>query len=474
MSFQSLPFLVFLPAFLVCYFLTRGRLRLIVCLVGSYIFCGWADWRFAGLLFASTVADYLLARYMMVQALPTGRRRILVASIVINLGSLMLFKYFDFFIQSFATVLLGSARIDPALTLILPVGISFYAFQKIGYMVDLFRRTIQGERSFVRFALFVSFFPKLVAGPIVGSQLLLPQLQDDRQPEWNNVVNGLELMLQGFFKKVVVANSLAVMVDHCFATPQFQTSLTLIIGALFYAFQIYCDFSGYSDIAIGLGLLLGFDLGINFNHPYFAASFSEFWKRWHISLSQWLKDYLYIPLGGNRRGTARTIRNLFITMLACGLWHGANWTFLIWGGLHAVYLAMERAGSLLLAHIKGPRTPFNSIFATGLRMTMVFTLVTVAWIFFRSSSVTSALTFIQGIASLDNLAFSAVPLQFWVVKGLVLIGLLVCAEALRDSLPGLCSICGRSGLRVATSAALLWCIALLGVFGNSIFIYSQF
>jgi alginate O-acetyltransferase complex protein AlgI len=474
MSFQSVPFLVFLPAFLLCYFLTKGRVRLAVCLVGTYIFCGWADWRFAGLLFASTLADYLLARYMLVMARSTGRRTILVASIVINLGSLMLFKYSNFFIQNFATVVTGTSHIDPALRLILPVGISFYTFQKIGYMVDLFRGTIQGERSFLRFALFVSFFPKLVAGPIVGSQLLLPQLQADQRPEWNNVVNGLELMLQGFFKKAVIANSLAVIVDHCFATPEFQTSLTLIIGAVFYAFQIYCDFSGYSDIAIGLGRVLGFDLGINFNHPYFAASFSEFWKRWHISLSQWLKDYLYIPLGGNRCGTAKTIRNLFITMLACGLWHGANWTFLIWGGLHAIYLAMERGVSLLVGRMSDGQGHALSLFYRGVQMVLVFTFVTFAWIFFRAASVASAFTFIQGIVSLDNLAFSDVPLQFWVVKGLILIGLLVCAEGLKASLPEVCSIYRRSGLRLATNAVLLWCIALLGVFSNGIFIYSRF
>lgn len=474
MSFQSVPFLVFLPAFLLCYFLTRGRVRLAVCLAGSYIFCGWADWRFPGLLFASSLVDYVLARRMMVAADSKARRMTLVASIMINIGSLTLFKYFNFFTQNFATIFTGTAQTDAALKLILPLGISFYTFQKIGYMVDLFRGTIQGERSFVRFALFVSFFPKLVAGPIVSAKLFLPQLQADQRPEWNNVVNGLELMLRGFFKKAVIANSLAVVVDHCFAGPEFQTSLALIIAAIFYTFQIYCDFSGYSDIAIGLGRVLGFDLGINFNHPYFATSVGDFWRRWHISLSQWLREYLYIPLGGSRNGTVKTVRNIFITMLICGFWHGPNWTFVIWGGLHGLYLTMERIGSLLFKRMSTRQGHASGMLSRGLQTVMVFILVTFAWIFFRSASVGSALTFIQGIARLDNLALSGVQLQFWVVKGFALIGLLVCAEGLKVFLPRINSIYQRSGLRFATSAVMLWCIALLGVFSNSIFIYSRF
>lgn len=474
MSFQSLPFLTFLPIFLLCYFATKERVRLTVCLAGSYIFCGWADWRFAGLLFASSLVDYVLARHIMATTDSKARRVILVASIVVNLGLLILFKYFNFFIQSFSMLFTGAPQTDAALKLILPVGISFYTFQKIGYMVDLFRGTIRGERSFLRFALFVSFFPKLVAGPIVSTKAFLLQLQADQPPEWSRIVSGLELMLQGFFKKAVIANSLAVIVDYCFAKPEFQTSLTLIIGAIFYTFQIYCDFSGYSDIAIGLGRVLGFDLGVNFNHPYFATSFGEFWKRWHISLSQWLRTYLYIPLGGSRHGTAKTLRNIFITMLACGLWHGANWTFVIWGGLHGLYLAMERIGSLLLGYMSSRQMHAPAVLTRGLQMSTVFILVTFAWIFFRAASVGSALTFIQGIVSLDNFAFSAVPLRFWIVKGFVLIGLLVCAEGLGEFLPRIGSIYQRSALRFATSAVMLWCIALLGVFGNNIFIYSRF
>ncbi len=474
MSFQSIPFFFFLPLFLLCYFLTKGRGRLIVCLSGSYIFCGWADWRFAGLLLASTLVDYLLARCMMVTLESRTKQAILVASIVINLGSLMLFKYFNFFVQNLGTIFTGASQTDAALKLILPVGISFYTFQKMGYMIDLFRGSIRGERSFLRYALFVSFFPKLVAGPIVSAKQFLPQLQVDQRPEWSRIVSGLELMLQGFLKKAVIANSLAVVADNVFAKPEFHTSLTLIVGAIFYTFQIYCDFSGYSDIAIGLGRVLGFDLGINFNHPYFAASFGEFWKRWHISLSQWFKDYLYIPLGGNRHGATRTLRNLLITMLACGLWHGANWTFIIWGGLHAVYLALERVAGLAFTWVHRSQGLLSGILAEGLRIVTVFILVTFAWIFFRSSSLASSLTFIHGIVSLDNLSFSAVPSEFWVVKGLTLILFLICAEGLQAFLPRIGSLYQRSGLRLAASVVMLWCIALLGVFANNAFIYSRF
>ena len=478
MSFQSTQFLAFLPSFLLCYFLTKGRVRLGVCLVGSYVFCGWTDWRFAGLLFASSLVDYLLARYMMTATDSRVRQITLIVSIATNIGSLVLFKYFNFFVQNFTTILTGASQTDAALKLILPIGISFYTFQKIGYTIDVFRGTVQGERSFLRYALFVSFFPKLVAGPIVSAKQFLPQLQVDQQPEWRRIVSGLELMLQGFFKKAVIANSLAVVVDNCFTKPEFQTSLTLSIAAIFYTFQIYCDFSGYSDIAIGLGRVLGFDLGINFNHPYFATSFAEFWKRWHISLSQWLRDYLYIPLGGSRYGTVKSIRNVFITMLVCGLWHGANWTFVIWGGLHGLYLTMERIGTFALARLNRSQSQLSGIFVKGLQMVAVFALVALAWIFFRSPSVGAAISFIQGMMSLDNLAFSAVPLRFWVVKGAALIVLLVFAEGFKDFLPSVVSVRGRVGLRVelrvATGALMLWCIALLGTFTNNIFIYSRF
>ena len=475
MSFYSTAFLLFLPFFLSGYFLTRGRLRLVVCLAGSYIFYGWADWRFAGLLAGSTSIDYLLSRRLMGTSEMKGRKALLVASITLNIGLLVLFKYFNFFVEGFSAIIsYGAAQHSASLTLILPVGISFYTFQKIGYMVDLYRGAIDGEKSFLRFATFVAFFPKLMAGPIVSAPKFLPQLQTDHPLDWNKITGGLELMLQGFFKKAVIANSLGVVVDNFFAHPEFQTSLTLMVGAIFYSFQIYCDFSGYSDIAIGLGRVLGFDLGINFERPYFAMSFSDFWKRWHISLSEWLRDYVYIPLGGSREGTARTIRNLLVTMLICGLWHGANWTFIVWGGLHGLYLAAQR---LLGSSFRRSVEHFEGAPRTLMRVTQMLTVsvfVTIAWIFFRAPSLGSALAFLQGIGSLDNLAFSAVPLRFWVVKGILLIGMLISIEGLHLVAPRVTQALGSAHFRFATNAAMLWCIALFGVFSNSIFIYSHF
>jgi alginate O-acetyltransferase complex protein AlgI len=285
--FNSLTFLVFFAVFFTLYFLTRGQIRLLLCLTASYFFYGWWDWRFLGLLIFSTVMDYLLGLGIAATENPKQRKRFFIASIIANLSVLAFFKYFNFFIESFqnAMTVLGIPTSSITLYILLPVGISFYTFQSMSYTIDVYRREIEPERNFLNFATFVVFFPQLVAGPIVRARDFLPQLRRDHPFEWNRIISGLALVLLGYFKKVVVADSLASVVDGTFQYLDAQTSIGLIIGVVFYAFQIYCDFSGYTDIARGIAHMLGFEFLENFRTPYFSRSFSEFWTRWHISLS---------------------------------------------------------------------------------------------------------------------------------------------------------------------------------------------
>ncbi|MGE0323043.1 MAG: MBOAT family protein [Polyangiaceae bacterium] len=336
MLFNSLAFLAFFAAFLLPFFFTRGKARLVVCLVASYVFYGWWDWRFTGLLAFSTIVDFQVGKYLHATTDQAKRRRWLLVSLVVNLGLLGVFKYLNFFIDSAVEVstALGLHASKKHLSLILPVGISFYTFQTLSYTLDIYRKQLEPEPSFVRFAAYVAFFPQLVAGPIVRAAEFLPQLRKDPRFDANRFESGMSLIAWGFVKKVVVADSLASVVDHRFRVPEAHDALSLGLGVFCYAFQIYADFSGYSDIAIGTARLLGYDFPENFRRPYFSTSFREFWRRWHITLSTWLRDYLYIPLGGNRTPGYRTYRNLMLTMLLGGLWHGANWTFVVWGGLH--------------------------------------------------------------------------------------------------------------------------------------------
>ncbi|HEY5218198.1 MAG TPA: MBOAT family O-acyltransferase, partial [Gemmatimonadaceae bacterium] len=311
MLFNSFAFLIFFPIFLTAYFRARGRGRLAICLVASYVFYGWWDWRFLGLLMFATVWDYNVGVLLSRVDAPRTRRWLIRASVVENLGLLSVFKYFHFFVGSAAHVAqaLGLHLTEPTIAIVLPIGISFYTFQSMSYTLDLYWRKIEVEYDFLRFAAFIALFPQLIAGPIVRAGHLLPQMRRDQPFDADRFIAGLQLMAWGYYKKVVVADTLAPVVDARFANPMAHGSLSMSIGVLFYAFQIYCDFSGYSDIAIGAGRIMGYDFGINFNKPYFSRGFREFWHRWHISLSTWLRDYLYIPLGGNRVGSARMYRN---------------------------------------------------------------------------------------------------------------------------------------------------------------------
>lgn len=474
MLFNSLAFLIFFPLFLCAYFSTRGAARLAVCLAASYVFYGWWDWRFLGLIALSTIVDYSVGLRLGVEHRQPTRKLLLAVSIVVNLGVLALFKYFNFFIDSLvsASAALGVGLTVPVLEVVLPVGISFYTFQTMSYTIDVYRRRIEVEQDLVRFATFVAFFPQLVAGPIVRAGQLLPQLREDHPFDADRFLSGLHLMVWGLFKKVVVADSLAAVVDARFAAPEAHGTLSLSIGVLFYAFQIYCDFSGYSDIAIGAARTMGFNLGLNFRTPYFSRGFSEFWQRWHISLSSWLRDYLYIPLGGNRLGGFATYRNLMIVMLLGGLWHGANWTFVVWGGLHGSYLILQRLVSPHYQRVSATlRLPV--VMRDGLAMLVVFLLTCLAWIFFRAPSLTAAADLVARTFGLSALGVGGVPMAFDVVKGFALISILLAFEALGTRVT-MQAVMLRPRVQLATATVAIWAIALLGTFGGTRFIYFQF
>ncbi len=323
-------------------------------LVASYVFYGYWDWRFCSLLLISTVVDFFVGRAIARVRRSARRKRLLWVSCVVNLGILGFFKYFNFFVDSVQEVAAGlGLSVDFLhLNIILPVGISFYTFQTMSYTIDIYRRKLEPTHSLVDFALFVAFFPQLVAGPIERARNLLPQIAVMGRPTRTQVADGLVLLTVGYFKKVLIGDACGRIVDHIFGQPDLYRSPELLAGLILFSIQIYADFSGYSDIARGLAKLLGIELMKNFEQPYLSANITEFWRRWHISLSSWLRDYLYISLGGNRRGNARTYLNLMTTMLLGGLWHGAAWTFVVWGGLHGLYLAVHKM--LRTLRVAGP------------------------------------------------------------------------------------------------------------------------
>jgi alginate O-acetyltransferase complex protein AlgI len=473
MVFNSIAFLVFIALFFPIYFILKGKARLWFMLISSYVFYGWWDYRFLALIVFSTCLDFYLSVLINNQEDPSRRKLALTISIIVNLAFLGFFKYFNFFIDS-ANDLLGYFGYQEnynVLNIILPVGISFYTFQSMSYTIDVYRKEIQPEPSLLRFATFIAFFPQLVAGPIVRAIDFLPQLYKDHKFKWSNFQIGLAQVLVGFGKKLVIADSLAPFVDAVFATPDAYSSLVMIIAVVFYSFQIYCDFSGYSDIAIGLAKMLGYEFPMNFNTPYFSKSFSEFWERWHISLSSWLRDYLYIPLGGNRNGKFNTYRNLMLTMLLGGLWHGANYTFIIWGFLHGMYLVLQR----LITNVKKtfglqPTGVINSLFS----IMLVYSLTCLSWIYFRSPDVATAHTIIGNIVSLDSLSFADLPYKFEIAKGVMLLAILLFFEIVSTRVDFGTIVLRSPAFRVVSFAAILWLIALMGSFIDSQFIYFQF
>ena len=402
MLFNSIEFAIFLPSiFIIYWFVTKTiKQQNILILLSSYLFYGWWDWRFLSLIFFSTVIDFLIGKSLEKNEKLLTRKYLLWISILINIGFLGFFKYYNFFIDNFiyAFSTLGIELSYQSLKIILPVGISFYTFQTLSYTIDVYKRKLKPTTDFITFAAFVSFFPQLVAGPIERATNLLPQFKKNRKFDYNKATDGMRQILWGFFKKIVIADNCAVFANQIFNNYSDYSGSTLVLGAVFFAFQIYGDFSGYSDIAIGTARLFGFNLMQNFAFPYFSRDIAEFWRRWHISLSTWFRDYLYIPLGGSRGSTNRKIRNIFIIFIVSGFWHGANWKFIVWGALNALYFMplflLRRNRTNLDIAAKGSLLPSIS---EVVNISLTFSLTVFAWIFFRADSVTHALSFIKHI-----------------------------------------------------------------------------
>jgi alginate O-acetyltransferase complex protein AlgI len=405
MLFNSIDFAIFLPiVFILYWFVANKSLKLqnFLIVAASYLFYGWWDWRFLVLILFSTTVDYTVGRKLRIEEDQRKRKVLLWLSILVNLGLLGFFKYYNFFIDNFTAAFsfFGTEIEGNSLDIILPVGISFYTFQTLTYSIDVYKRRLEPTKDFIAFSAFVSFFPQLVAGPIERATHLLPQFYKKRSFDYSRAVDGMRQILWGLFKKIVIADNCAEYANLIFNNSADYSGSTLVVGALFFTFQIYGDFSGYSDIAIGTSRLFGFDLSRNFNFPYFSRDIGEFWRRWHISLSTWFRDYLYIPLGGSRGSTWKKVRNTFVIFIVSGFWHGANWTFIVWGALNAIYFL-----PLLLTNNNrnNLETIAQGSFFPSIKelsfILLTFSLTVFAWIFFRANDIGHALSYISEIFS---------------------------------------------------------------------------
>lgn len=405
MLFNSIDFAIFLPiVFFLYWFVTNKNLKLqnFLIVVASYLFYGWWDWRFLSLILFSTLIDYTVGIRLSREDNISKKKILLWISILVNLGFLGFFKYYNFFLDNFITAFsfFGTPIKVKGLNIILPVGISFYTFQTLSYTIDVYKRKLKPTKDFIAFTAFVSFFPQLVAGPIERATHLLPQFHKRRKFDYAFAVDGMRQILWGLFKKIVIADNCAEFANQIFNNSADMNGSTLVLGAIFFTFQIYGDFSGYSDIAIGTSRLFGFNLKQNFAFPYFSRDIAEFWRRWHISLSTWFRDYLYIPLGGSRGGTWMKIRNTFIIFIVSGFWHGANWTFIVWGALNAIYflplLLTNNNRNNLETVAKGKLFPNLKELSF---MLLTFGLTVFAWIFFRADNIGHAISYISEILS---------------------------------------------------------------------------
>jgi len=428
MYFNSIDFVIFLPiVFIIYWSLNRKKLKYqnLLIVFASYFFYGWWDWRFLSLIFFSTVLDFCIGLSFLNHQSEIRRKLLLWTSIFVNLGFLGFFKYYNFFIDNFSQAFsfFGFSIKTSTLNIILPVGISFYTFQTLSYTIDIYNKKLKPTRDFISFAAFVSFFPQLVAGPIERAKHLLPQFYTKRKFDYSLAIDGLKQIMWGLFKKVVIADNCAKYANLIFNNSDDYSGSTLILGAFLFTFQIYGDFSGYSDIAIGTSRLFGFDLMKNFSFPYFSRDIAEFWRRWHISLSTWFRDYLYIPLGGSRGGIWKKLRNTFFIFVVSGFWHGANWTFVIWGALNAIYFVPllltnnNRNNIEIVAKGKYFPTPKEL-----LSIVLTFCLTVFAWIFFRAENVSHAFSFISEIFSPSVLySLEVFPVELFILLGVFII-----------------------------------------------------
>lgn len=475
MLFNSSIFLVFFIIFFLLYWFGTRDLKKqnLLILVGSYIFYGWWDWRFVFLLLLSTIIDYGFG--LLIHDNPNRRKLFLWLSIINNLAILGFFKYYNFFADSFREMFLGfGIQTQPyILEILLPVGISFYTFHGMSYVIDIYYGRSTPVKNFVDYAVFVCFFPLLVAGPIERANHLLPQVVRPRVFNYYQAVSGCQIILWGLFKKVVIADGIAGRVNYIFSNHEDLSALTLMVGAVYFAIQIYCDFSGYSDIAIGLAKLLGFELLVNFRFPYFARDIAEFWRRWHISLTSWFKDYLYIPLGGSKEGLIKTIRNTFIIFIVSGFWHGANWTFIVWGFLHALYFLplLIRGKNRRHLEVVASDRALPSFREIG-QMMLTFFLVCLAWIFFRAENLGHAFSYIGHLLqmdfALDDKVYS-VPLFILIVFMFVIEW--ICR---RTNITWLFERIERRPVRHLAYYIIVMTIIVYGKFSETAFIYFQF
>lgn len=472
MFFDTPVYFAFLVIVVLLYWRLGRYKQNLFLLAASYFFYGWWDWRFLSLILTSTVVDFFASRYIARSQDVLRRRALLTLSLVLNFGFLGFFKYFNFFADSLAaslTALGFPAFTVNALRIVLPPGISFYTFQAVAYIVDVYHRKLEPAKSIFDYALFISLFPHLVAGPIQRPSHLLPQVQKPRLFDGERFLGGMMLILSGLFRKCVIADNCAMLANAAFSGRMGPHNLgVVLIGTYAFAWQIYADFSGYSDIARGSAQLMGFHFMVNFRQPYLAVSLQDFWRRWHISLSSWLRDYLYIALGGNRHGEAKTYRNLMVTMLLGGLWHGANWTFVVWGGIHGVGLAVER-------WFRGGRReelrPAPSFVGTWASRIVLFHLVCLAWIFFRAESLAASVDFLKGIGRLQFGPQFLPALLFLAVFSFPLFLLDLTLEKrneeyIFETLPPL--------RQVAAAAAFVLALVLFSANSGAAFIYFQF
>lgn len=471
MLFNSLQFLIFFPLVCIIYFMLKNnKSRIPFLLIASYYF--YMNWNpaYAILILTSTLLTYLCGIFVEKHDQDKRKKKLfLTISLIINFSILFVFKYFNFINESVFALLeyLGIRWNVPNLDVLLPVGISFYTFQAVGYSIDVYRGTIKAEKNFITYALFVSFFPQLVAGPIERAKNLLPQFHEEHKFSYHNAVEGLKLMLWGFFMKLCVADTLSEYVNAVFNNVEHHNGTSLILATIFFTFQIYCDFGGYSNIAIGAAKVMGFRLMENFHYPYFSLNIKEFWRRWHISLSSWFMDYLYIPLGGNRVKYPRHLLNLMITFLVSGIWHGANWTFVLWGALHGCYQVI---GNVFRKYIYKPE--YTTLISKVFSMLFCFILVAFAWIFFRANNVNDAFLIVGKIFTQQGQLFVDESSFIYGFAGLFILIIKDFKDNFNINIHFMHS--KYAIIRYSSVVALITYIILFGSFGSGQFIYFQF
>lgn len=479
MLFNSLEFLVFYVVVTILFFVIPHKIRWFLLLAASCYFYAAFVPIYILILFFTIIIDYYAG--IQIEKATTHRKKFLIISLIANVGILAFFKYFNFFIDNINSVshFFGSGMSLPILKIILPIGLSFHTFQAMSYTIEVYRGNQKAEKHFGIYALYVMFYPQLVAGPIERPQNVLHQFHEKKEFSFENLWFGLRLMLWGLFKKVVIADRLSIFVDAVFDTPSDHNSFQLVIGALFFSIQIYCDFSGYSDMAIGAAKTMGFDLMTNFNRPYFATNIKQFWDRWHISLSSWFRDYVYIPLGGNRVGNSRLFLNFAIVFLLSGFWHGANWTFIIWGALHATYVLMN----MFIYKKFNWFNIYQFKFYKPLAWAFTFLLVAFAWIFFRASSLNNALDYISNMfintnknytISISNMKDGSFELLFGMRSYVIVLFCLLILFLVEFKLSPVFLEKFRFINDILFCGIILLLVMFFGVFQKETFIYFQF